>query len=127
MADNTINIEKAFMIKVKNFTNITLKKKAKDMQDYAKDKAEVMEAGANFETIGGMQRKPWIHRTGKARKMIKGVAFSEDDAIGIKLMHRVEYGEYLEMSNDRKYAILEPTCREFMPEIKELARKYFGG
>jgi len=70
---------------------------------------------------------PWTDRTGDARKLIKGSVIDDKDAIGIQLMHRVEYGPYLERDGDGKYAILKPTIEGLRASFFKIAREVFGG
>jgi hypothetical protein len=56
------------------------------------------------------QDAPWQDRTGNARKGLKGSSAIDDDNITITVSHSVDYGVYLELANDGKYAILKPTA-----------------
>jgi len=69
---------------------------------------------------------PWTDRTGDARKLIKGVVFEEPDAIGIRLLHRVEYGPALETKNSGKYAILRPTIESLRSEFFSVSKQALG-
>lgn len=60
---------------------------------------------------------PWTDRTGDARKRLTGEASEVSNGIQIALAHGVEYGIWLEMSNEQKYAIIEPTIRLRGPEV----------
>jgi len=95
---------------------------------------------------------PWEDRTGDARKLIKGVALGGEDitldtykqedgktvksgtvtidgkdCVGIALVHRVEYGKYLERDGDWQYAVLKPTIEAIRPRFMAAARQVFGG
>ena len=70
---------------------------------------------------------PWTDRTKDARRLLKGEVIDEEDALGIRLMHRKEYGKYLETANDGKYAILKPTIEHFRANFFAAARKFLGG
>jgi hypothetical protein len=72
-------------------------------------------------------RQPWKDYTKQARDGIVGQAYKDDNAMGIRLMHTTNYGVYLELANDGKYAILRPTLHQIAPAIMETARKFFGG
>jgi hypothetical protein len=59
------------------------------------------------------QNRPWTDRTGQARQRLRGyVSTPEEWIVRINLAHGVDYGEYLEYGNERKYAIIEPTLRQ---------------
>lgn len=95
---------------------------------------------------------PWTNRTGDARKLIKGIVLEDNDpsfdiydhedkklvkvgsdtvdgkgAIGIALVHRVEYGKGLERDGDGKYAVLKPTIESMRAEFLEQAGKILRG
>lgn len=60
---------------------------------------------------------PWTDRTGNARNGLFGnVSVSKDEAV-IVLGHSMEYGVFLELANDGRYAILQPTINKAVPEI----------
>jgi hypothetical protein len=66
---------------------------AKDFESYAK------------------QNRPWKDRTGRARQGLTGYVKSIDNGYRIVIAHTVDYGLWLEMARNKKYAILEPTVR----------------
>ena len=93
----------------------------------------------------------WKDRTGDARKLLKGVVLGGEDitlttyrqdngktvtagtvtidgknCIGIALVHRVEYGKWLEIV-DRQYSILKPTIEAIRPKLMAAAMEIFGG
>jgi hypothetical protein len=70
---------------------------------------------------------PWEDKTGDARKLLKGYAIDDDNAIGFCLAHRVDYGKYLETANNGDYAILEPTVESLREPFLNAAREAFGG
>ena len=74
----------------------------------------------------GKSRAPWRDRTGNARNglfgstQITGLAQNE---IKIVIGHSVEYGVFLELANDGRYAVLKPTLDAAAPEIFESYRR----
>jgi len=63
------------------------------------------------------QNAPWTDRTGNARNGLFGqVVVSRDDAV-IMLAHSMDYGVWLELCNDGRYAILLPTMNNAIPRI----------
>jgi hypothetical protein len=66
---------------------------AKDFESYAK------------------QNRPWIDRTGRARQGLTGYVKTISNGYRIVIAHTVDYGLWLEMARNKKYAILEPTVR----------------
>lgn len=60
---------------------------------------------------------PWQDRTGSARAGLAGRAEIDGGDIVIRLKHSVDYGPYLELAHERKYAILEPTARKYARDV----------
>lgn len=61
---------------------------------------------------------PWTDQTGHARNFIKqNVKWVNTDTLMISLSHNVDYGIYLELCNEGKYAILEKAIAEFAPQF----------
>lgn len=61
---------------------------------------------------------PWTDRTTNARNGLRAVAVAVAKfKYWIILTHSVEYGIYLERSNDAKYAIIMPTIRQYAPRV----------
>ena len=63
------------------------------------------------------QEAPWQDRTGNARQGLRGTSGWEGEILKIRLSHSMEYGPYLELCNDGKYAILEKTLNSFREEL----------
>jgi len=61
--------------------------------------------GENF----AKQNAPWTDRTGDARRSIASVDLSEKGVVRYHLIIGVDYGIWLEVSNQGKYRILVPT------------------
>lgn len=51
----------------------------------------------------------WVDRTGNARNGIFGSTQVVDGEIKIRVSHTMEYGVFLELANEGKHAILQPT------------------
>lgn len=70
---------------------------------------------------------PWVDRTGNARIGLQGkVALDGDDVI-IALAHSMEYGVWLELCNDGRYAILGPTMDANVADIKASYEELWRG
>jgi hypothetical protein len=66
------------------------------------------------------QNVPWTDRTAHARLFLKStVKWKNTNELMIALSHQVDYGVYLELANEGKYAILEKAIGEFTPQFKE--------
>ena len=61
---------------------------------------------------------PWTDRTGMAKAMLTAkVSQPNQNLVRITLAHGVEYGIWLELANEKNYAIIEPTVNEEGPRI----------
>lgn len=60
--------------------------------------------------------RPWTDRTGDARKLLVGFSSPLKYGVRCNVRHGVSYGIYLEMCNERRYAILEPTVKAVGPK-----------
>ena len=68
--------------------------------------------------------RPWTDRTGEAKRRLNAAVSQEsEDVIRITLEHGVDYGIWLEVAHERKYAIIGPTIKTQGPEI---AKKFSG-
>ena len=69
----------------------------------------------------------WKDQTGDARRELHGGSFWQNPFMLIIFMaHGVEYGIFLELAKDGKYAILEPTVNKYSKEIYENAKRIMG-
>lgn len=56
--------------------------------------------------------RPWKDRTGDAKKRLTATVENVSKGwIRIKLSHGVDYGIFLELAHEKKYAIIGPTIR----------------
>src|SRR5690554_5534178 len=69
---------------------------------------------------------PWADRTGDARESLFGYVLSRETTLLLRIAHGQEYGKWLELCNQGKYAILEPTTKRFAPMFFEDVRKLVG-
>lgn len=71
-------------------------------------------------------RAPWTDRTTNARNGLFAVATklnTRGSRVGIILAHSVDYGIYLEASNNGKYAIIMPTIKVYAPKVMKTLTK----
>ena len=68
---------------------------------------------------------PWTDRTGNARNGLKTQAFHKPEEHVIVLFHQVPYGIFLEVCNDGKYAIVEPTIKKNADELMKTMGRLF--
>ena len=63
---------------------------------------------------------PWTDKTGNARNGLFGsteVTGMTRNEVKIRLGHSMEYGIFLELANDGRFAVLKPTIDQAVPEI----------
>lgn len=62
--------------------------------------------------------KPWTDRTGMAKLSLTArVSKPSEEVYRLTLAHGVTYGIWLELANEKNYAILAPTLQKVAPEI----------
>lgn len=84
----------------------------------------LMQTAASKMEAWAKQNAPWTDRTGQARQRLTGQAYWENANIVVAaIAHQVDYGIWLELAHQRKYAILEKTLEEHKGEIEEAVKK----
>lgn len=79
--------------------------------------------GANAENYAKTNHR-WLNRTGHAQAGLNGGSYWEDPTVlKVYLAHSVEYGIYLELANDRHYAILEEAISEYKQQFYDGVKK----
>lgn len=120
MASENVSLEVNYEQVVSNLTSMKSRLKtgvemvtstmAKKMEQWAKDEAR------------------WKDRTGNARQTLKGRHYWEDaNIIVAEISHGVEYGIWLELAHNKKYAILEDTIEAHKDEILQAWGKVISG
>lgn len=74
------------------------------------------------------ENRRWTDRTGAARSRLKGDALPEPNGYKLRLAHGVNYGIWLELANEKRYAIIPETIEtvgegEIMPGFDNLMEK----
>ena len=70
----------------------------------------------------------WTDRTTNARRGLRGRAYWQDNQnIVTAVMHSVNYGVWLELAHNKKYAILEESVRANIEELNRALATLFGG
>ena len=78
---------------------------------YAATKASEIEAKMKIN-------RPWTDRTNMAKMRLSAkVSQPNINTIRITLAHGVDYGIWLELANEKNYAIIAPTIRDEGPRI----------
>ena len=76
---------------------------------YADTVAKKMETHAK-------SNKPWVDRTGRAKQSLNSSWKWVGDVARVELSHGVYYGVYLELCNEKRYAIIKPTIDTISPQ-----------
>ena len=76
---------------------------------YADTVAKKMETHAK-------SNKPWVDRTGRAKQSLNRSRKWVGDVARVELSHGVYYGIYLELCNEKRYAIIKPTIDIISPQ-----------
>ena len=63
------------------------------------------------------ENRPWTDRTGQARQRMTGYVKETLKGFRIVIAHGVDYGVWLELAHEKRFAILEPTIRLKGPDI----------
>lgn len=82
---------------------------AANMQDYAQ------------------QNAPWADRTGAAREGLTAEVDSDKGNVYVSLFHTVDYGQWLEVIQSGRFAIIMPTLEQFANEIFDRVGARRGG
>jgi len=72
------------------------------------------------------RNKFWTNRTYVALDTVFSRVIVEKDVVGFFLAHSVEYGVYLELANDRKYAALAPVMMKFLARFEKDLQEIYG-
>lgn len=60
---------------------------------------------------------PWTDRTGHARQRLTCETKVVDNGFREELSHGVDYGIWLELAHEKRFAIIDPTIKKEGPEI----------
>jgi hypothetical protein len=72
------------------------------------------------------QNAPWTDRTTNARQGLRAKAIQTATAVVIVLATTVEYGKWLELANQGRFATLLPTLETHYPQILAALRRLVG-
>lgn len=77
------------------------------------------------------QNARWTDRTGHARQRLTGDVLIAGEGYKLRLAHGVDYGIFLELAHERRYAIIEETINtvgqnEILPGLNHLIDRLSG-
>lgn len=74
------------------------------------------------------KNRPWTDRTGLAKTTLNAkVSQPNSHTIRITAAHGVDYGIWLELANNKNYAIVAPTIKTVAPKVMADMQGMFGG
>lgn len=80
-------------------------------ENLRRDVRTVVDANAAYAEIYIKTKAPWTDRTGAARSGLTAISGGSGDTFEILMAYSVTYGIWLEIANDRRYAIITPAMR----------------
>ncbi|KEH91681.1 hypothetical protein Z962_p0058 (plasmid) [Clostridium botulinum C/D str. BKT12695] len=100
--DNTLRNLREFTPRLKAALALDAQNIATEMEEWTKTNAS------------------WTDRTSNARQFLKAtVSWKNSNELIVTLSHHVDYGVYLELCNEGRYAILEQAIQQFAPQFQE--------
>lgn len=86
------------------------------------------EAGALKMQTYAQNNAPWTDRSGSARQRLKGSVSKDSDTYILQIAHGVDYGVWLELAHEKRFAILPETImkvgrEEIVPAFVNLLDK----
>lgn len=88
----------------------------------------VSDAAAKKMANWAKENQPWTPRTGDAQKFLSGDAYWQDKNILVTaVMHNVDYGIWLELAHEKKYAVLENAIETQRENLIRQYVKLIGG
>jgi len=71
----------------------------------------VVDYNAGYAEIYLKTKAPWTDRTGAARSGLTAISSGSGSSYEILMAYSVTYGIWLEIANDRRYAVITPAMR----------------
>lgn len=74
------------------------------------------------------KHRKWTDRTGHARQRLTGKSYPVSKGYELSLSHGVDYGIWLELAHEKRFAIIDPTInyvgtQEIMPGFQRLLER----
>lgn len=90
------------------------------------------QASSNKLEAYAKENARWQNHTGDARRRLKGDSLPIENGYKLRLAHGVDYGVFLEMAHERRFAIIEETIQrvgssEILPGFQHLLDRLGGG
>lgn len=88
--------------------------------------SQLMDASAARWEALAKTGAPWTDRTGAARAGIRGTSHTTQSGGEIAASYSVDYGVWLELANQGRYATIIPTAQIIVGEVQNGLRGLFG-
>lgn len=88
-------------------------------------KTYAQEGAKKFENYAKVNRR-WTDRTGHARQRLTGFVEKLPQTVRIYISHGVDYGIFLELAHEKRYAILQETINKNSQEILDGYKNMIG-
>jgi hypothetical protein len=111
-----VNINKIFYSKKYNAALALCKKYAELAKKNLRDSQGLAQGEGQF----------WTNQTTMAVRSAFGYTITDLDCVGWGLAHGMEYGEYLELANNRKHEAIRPTVQVLVPWFLDDLRKIYA-
>lgn len=103
-----------------NYDDIKLMSSIKQMEQRALAAIEMkVDTGSQEMQSYAQVNAKWTNRTGEARRRLKCTYSKEKTTYKLKLAHGVKYGIWLELANEKRFAIIPETIQIKGQEIME--------
>jgi len=73
----------------------------------------------------GLRGAYWTNQTGQAAARMFTKAFLDGDSVGWRMSHGVDYGVYLELSNNRRNEAIRPLVEAYAMAMIAAIRRHF--
>ena len=105
----------------------TVLKKLNSMQQKTRSSLQIIadSAAKAMESYAKTNAK-WTDRTGAARQRLKGSTRWDETALIAAISHNVDYGIWLELCNEKKYAILEEALNSQAQNLLDAYQRFLS-
>jgi len=84
--------------------------------------AKAKQGGAPVTAFG----EKWINRSLRAARSVFADAGADNESVYFHLYHTMSYGVYLELADNRRFAVIEPIVRSLAPQFLEKVKKIYA-
>ena len=105
----------------------TVLKKLNSMQQKTRSSLQIIaDSAAKAMESYAKTNARWTDRTGAARQRLKGSTRWDETALIAAISHNVDYGIWLELCNEKKYAILEEALNSQAQNLLDAYQRFLS-